>query len=38
MRNTSTLYYPFLESIQSILPILDEFVIAMGDNDPDDQT
>ncbi|MBK7358558.1 MAG: hypothetical protein IPI45_09515 [Saprospiraceae bacterium] len=38
MRNTSTLYYPFLESIQSILPILDEFVIAMGDNNPDDQT
>lgn len=38
MRNTSSLYYPFLESIQSILPIVDEFVIAMGDNDPYDQT
>lgn len=38
MRNTSSLYYPFLESIQSILPIVDEFVIAMGDNSPGDQT
>ncbi|MGB4969521.1 MAG: glycosyltransferase family 2 protein, partial [Saprospiraceae bacterium] len=38
MRNTSSLYYPFLESIQSILPIVDEFVIAIGDNAPGDQT
>ncbi len=38
MRNTSSLYYPFIESIQSILPIVDEFVIAMGNNDPGDQT
>lgn len=38
MRNTSTLYYPFLESIQSILSIVDEFVIALGDNSTDDQT
>ncbi|HEX5625907.1 MAG TPA: hypothetical protein VFX48_07815 [Saprospiraceae bacterium] len=38
MRNTSSLYYPFVESIQSILPLVDEFVIAMGDNRPDDRT
>ncbi|MBK8485299.1 MAG: hypothetical protein IPO86_04800 [Saprospiraceae bacterium] len=38
MRNTSSLYYPFLESIQSILPMVDEFVIAIGDNAPGDQT
>lgn len=38
MRNTSKLYYPFLESIQSVLPIVDEFIIAMGDNDIDDTT
>lgn len=38
MRNTSSLYYPFVESILSILPIVDEFVIALGDNDPDDKT
>ncbi|MFT5829137.1 MAG: hypothetical protein ACI9AB_002106, partial [Urechidicola sp.] len=26
-----SLYYPFLESIQSILPIVDEFVVALDD-------
>ncbi len=38
MRNTSKLFYPFLESLKSVLPFVDEFVIAMGDNDPDDTT
>lgn len=38
MRNTAGLYYPFLESIQSILPIVDEFVIALGNCDEDDKT
>jgi len=38
MRNTARLYYPFIESIQSILPIVDEFVIALGNCDEDDQT
>jgi hypothetical protein len=38
MRNTSSLYYPFIESIQSILPLVSEFVIALGDNEPDDLT
>lgn len=38
MRNTSKLFYPFIESMKSILPHVDEFVIAMGDNDADDTT
>jgi hypothetical protein len=37
-RNTSKLYYPIAESIRSILPIVDEFVVALGDSDPDDTT
>lgn len=38
MRNTDKLYYPLAESIQSILPIVDEFVIALAKGDADDQT
>jgi hypothetical protein len=38
MRNTSSLYYPFMESVLSILPLVDEFVIALGDNSPEDTT
>lgn len=38
VRNASKLYYPVRESICSILPIVDEFVIAVGQGDPDDQT
>ena len=30
IRNGEMLGYPFIESIQSALPILDEFVIAVG--------
>lgn len=37
-KNTSKLYYPIKESIESILPIVDEFVIALGDCDEDDTT
>jgi len=36
IRNGEMLGYPFIESIQSALPILDEFVIAVGKSD--DQT
>ena len=32
------LYYPVIESIQSILPICDEFVVAVGEGDKDDDT
>ncbi|MCI4671027.1 MAG: glycosyltransferase family 2 protein [Bacteroidia bacterium] len=37
-KNTSKLYFPLKEAIQSILPIVDEFVLALGDCDEDDLT
>jgi hypothetical protein len=37
-RNAGKLYYPIKASIQSILPLVDEFIVALGDNDPDDTT
>ncbi len=38
VRNGIKLYYPVIESIKSILPICDEFVIAVGKGDDDDTT
>jgi len=38
MRDTAQLYYPFVESILSILPLVDEFVIAIGDCKAGDRT
>ena len=38
VRNGEKLYYPVVESIKSILPIVDEFVIAVGRGDDDDRT
>lgn len=38
VKNATKLYYPIRESIESILPIVDEFVVALGDCDPDDTT
>ncbi len=38
VRNASKYYFPIKESILSILPIVDEFIVALGDNDPDDNT
>jgi hypothetical protein len=35
-RNVGKLYYPIAESIKSILPIVDEFVVAYGKSDEDD--
>jgi hypothetical protein len=37
-RNADKLYYPVVESIRSILPICDEFIIAIGKGDDDDRT
>lgn len=37
-RNADSLYYPVKESIESILPIVDEFVIALGESSEIDQT
>lgn len=37
-RNAQKLYYPVAESIKSILPLCDEFFIAIGQGDEDDHT
>ena len=37
-KNASKLYYPVKASITSILPIVDEFIVAVGDCDEDDDT
>lgn len=36
VRNGSKLYYPVKESIQSMLPICDEVIVAVGNGDADD--
>jgi len=38
VRNGVKLYYPIVEAIQSILPICEEFFIAVGAGDKDDDT
>jgi hypothetical protein len=38
VRNAGKYYFPIKESIQSVLPIVDEFIVALGNNDPDDNT
>lgn len=38
LRNAHKLYYPIKESILSILDMVDEFVIALGEGDADDIT
>lgn len=38
VKNGVKLYYPIKEAIQSILPICDEFVVAVGEGDSDDNT
>jgi hypothetical protein len=38
VRNADKLGYPAVESIRSILPVCDEFVIAVGRGDDDDRT
>ena len=38
VRNGVKLYYPIVEAIRSILPICDEFFVAVGKGDNDDET
>ena len=38
VKNATKLYYPIKQVIESILPICDEFVVALGDCDADDRT
>ncbi len=37
-KNANKLYYPLKQAILSVLPIVDEFVVALGDCDEDDKT
>lgn len=37
-KNAHKLYYPMRYAIESILPLVDEFVVALGDSDADDTT
>ena len=37
-KNADTLYYPVVQSIKSILPLCDEFIIAVGAGAPGDRT
>jgi hypothetical protein len=38
IRNATKLYLPFKASVESVLPVVDEFVIALGNCDDDDGT
>jgi glycosyltransferase involved in cell wall biosynthesis len=38
VRNAEKLYFPIIESILSILPMVDEYIIAIDEGDPDDST
>ena len=38
VRNADKYYFPIKESIESILPIVDEFIVALGDNSDGDKT
>ena len=38
VRNADKLYIPVKAAIESVLPLCDEFVIALGNNDADDRT
>ena len=38
VKNATSLYYPVRQSIESILPIVDEFVVALGDCGSGDRT
>lgn len=37
-RNADKLYYPLKQAIESVLPIVDEFVVAIGQGDEGDRT
>lgn len=38
VRNATKYYFPIKESILSVLPIVDEFIVALGNNDESDTT
>ena len=38
VRNATRYYYPVKESILSVLPLVDEFIVALGEGHPGDRT
>jgi len=38
VRNATKYYYPIKQAIASLLPLVDEFIVALGNGDPDDRT
>ncbi|MHB1922498.1 MAG: glycosyltransferase family protein [Chitinophagaceae bacterium] len=38
VRNAEKYYFPIKEVILSVLPLVDEFIVALGDSDPDDHS
>ena len=38
VRNAGKLYFPIKACIESLLPIVDEWIVAVGEGDPDDNT
>ena len=38
VKNATKLHYPIKAAIMSVLPIVDEFIVALGDCDEDDTT
>lgn len=38
VRNATKFYFPIKESIASVLPLVDEFIVALGEGDEDDRT
>lgn len=38
VRNAGKLYYPIRACIESLLPLVDEFIVALGEGDADDDT
>ena len=37
-KNASKLYYPVKQAVMSVLPVVDEFIIVLGDSYEDDST
>jgi hypothetical protein len=37
-KNATKLYYPVKASIECLLPLVDEFVVALAEGDEEDQT
>jgi len=38
VKNADSLFFPIKQAIESVLPIVDEFILALGDSNPGDKT